>query len=79
MEPQYDVVHSPDEDAYYAEFWDGLTGKDIWLDGERLMTVLYPQRYQANKAAKRYMREMDWTRCTLADSGAAATESEQTR
>lgn len=66
MNPQYSTVHSPDEEGYYAEFWDGVSGKDILLDGERLVTDVFSERYRANKAAKRILRETDWISCTLA-------------
>ena len=66
MEPRFDTVESPDDGGWYCEFWDAATGKDILLNGERLTTQVWPQRYQANKEAKRIMRETNWIKCELA-------------
>lgn len=59
MEPTYNKVYSPDDNGYYCEFWDKITGKDIIApNGETLTTGIHSNSHRANKIAKRVIRSI---------------------
>lgn len=51
----YAIVESPDDDGYYAEFFDADTGKDVPIDGDDN----YSPTFGTEKEAR------DWARDAL--------------